>query len=405
MKNLRADFPILQKKINDYPLVYLDSASASQKPQHVVDALVRFYTNDNANVGRGLYFLAEKATQEYEYARSKVAHFIGVRSEEIVFTSGTTASINFIATGWGFEHIQKGDEILLTEMEHHSNLVPWQQIAQKKGAVLKFIPVKQNGVLDLEYLLHLITNKTKLVSVVYTSNALGITNNVDAIIQAAHAVGAKVFLDAPQTVPHKKIDVTTLNCDFLAFSSQKMLGPTGLGILYIKKELQDEVLPYQFGGGMVFSVDWHTAIFTKAPYKFEAGSPPIAQVIGLGAAINYLNNNVDFDELQKHEATLCAQLIDGLQKIRGITILGPMEELKKSGHIVSFVVDGVHAHDVAAYLNQYGICVRAGHHCTQPLHKKLGITASVRVSFYLYNTPQEVDFLLAKLSDLVSLFS
>lgn len=401
MKNLRADFPILQQKINNQPLVYFDSAATSHKPQRVIDAIVDFYTRYNANVGRGIHSLAEQATSSYEDARETIADFIGAQPEEIIFTRGTTEGINFVAATWAMQNIKSGDEILLTEMEHHSNLLPWQQVAQKTGALLKFIPVTDDGLLDVQKLPDLLSAKTKLVSVVHVSNALGTHNDVELIVREAQKAGAKVLIDAAQSVPHQKTDVKKLGCDFLVFSGHKILGPTGIGVLYIKSALHDKILPYQCGGGMIFSAGLQKSTFLPAPQKFEAGTPAIGQAVGLAAAIDYINKEVDFNQLKKHEAQLCTQLINGLQNINGITTLGPQDQLKKRGHLVSFTVDGIHPHDVAAYLNQYGICVRAGHHCTQPLHNKLGISASVRASFYIYNTAQEVDFLLEKLKQLV----
>jgi len=394
MKTLRKDFPIFKQKINGHPLIYFDNAATSQKPQTVIDALSRFYLEQNNNIHRSVYAFGEQATTLYEDARASVADFINAQTDEVVFTKGTTEGINFIASTWATQHLKKGDEILLTEMEHHSNLVPWQQLAHTHGVQLKFIPVLPDGTLDLKKLPQLITKKTKLVAVVHVSNALGTRNDIETIIQAAQAAGARVLIDAAQSAPHQKIDVKKIKCDFLVFSGHKMLGPTGIGVLFIKKELHDQVNPYQFGGGMIYEADFHHATFLDAPHKFEAGTPPIAQAIGLGAAIDYFNKHISFDELQKHEAALCAQLINGLVPYKKITILGPIEQLKKSGHLMSFAIDGIHAHDVAAHLSNYGICVRAGHHCAQPLAKKLDVTASVRVSFYLYNSEQEVEKLL-----------
>jgi cysteine desulfurase/selenocysteine lyase len=345
--------------------------------------------------------LAENTTQQYELTREKVAQFINAKqSSEIIFVAGATAGINFVASTWGQMHIQKDDEIILTELEHHSNLVPWQQLALKKEAKLKFIPVTQDGYVDVSDLDSIITKKTKLVAINHVSNALGTHVAVEPIIKAARAVGAQVLLDSCQAVPHMRVDVQKLDCDFLVFSGHKMLAPTGVGVLYIKKEMQHEVPPYQFGGGMVLEAEYTHATWVQPPQKYEAGTPPIAQVIGLGAALDYLNEQVNFDELQKHEAQLCAQLIDGLQTIKGARILGPIEELKKSGHLVSFTIDGYHPHDIAAYLDRFGICVRAGHYCAQPLAKKLDIDSSVRISFYLYNSPDDVDAILQRLQSL-----
>ena len=394
MKVLAKDFPILKQKINGHPLIYFDNAATSQKPQQVIDALTKYYSEQNNNIHRSVYTFGEQATTLYENARRTVADFINADPEEIVFTKGTTESINFIAGTWALQYIKKGDEIVLTQMEHHSNLIPWQQCALKNGAQIKYIPITSNGTLKLDQLPTIIGTKTKLVSAVHVSNALGTHNDIAAIIKAAHDVNARVLIDAAQSVPHQKIDVKKIKCDFLVFSGHKMLGPTGIGVLYIKKELHHHINPYQFGGGMVYEADFQHATFLNAPHKFEAGTPPIAGAIGLAAAIEYLIKNILFQDLQKHQADLCTQLIDGLSKHKKITILGPIEQLKKSGHLVSFTIDGIHAHDVAAHLSDYGICVRAGHHCAQPLAKEMGVTASVRASFYLYNTQEEVEKLL-----------
>ncbi len=401
-KKLRADFPILQQKVNGYPLIACDNASTSHKPQSVIDAMVQFYTTTNANIYRGIHLFAEQATQQYENARKKVANFIGADSEEVIFTRGCTSSINFVAATWADQNIQAGDEIVVTELEHHANLIPWQRLAQKKSAVLKFIPIFPDGSVDLSCLDSIITHKTKLVSVIHVSNAVGTHVDVATIIRRAHAVGARVLIDAAQSAPHQKINVHELDCDFLVFSGHKLLGPTGIGVLYIKKELHDEVPPYEVGGGMVANVDCTHATWAAAPQKFEAGTPPIAQAIGLGAAVDYLQVHIKFDELIAYEAQLCTRLIDGLSEIAGVRILGPISELKEKGHVVSFLVEGYHSHDVAAFLDSRGISVRAGHHCAQPFAKKLGYDASVRVSFYFYNTLEEVDAIIVAMRELVS---
>lgn len=400
-KKLRVDFPILTQKVNGHPLIACDNASTAHKPQSVIDAIVRFYTTTNANIYRGIHLFAEQATQMYEDARKKVAFFIGAHPEEIVFTRGCTSGINFVAATWAEDNIKEGDEIVLTELEHHSNLLPWQRIAQKNGAILKFIPIFPDGTVDLSQLDSIITHKTKLVSVIHVSNAVGTHVDIVTIIKHAQQVGARVLIDAAQSVPHQKINVHELGCDFLVFSGHKLLGPTGIGVLYIKKELHDQIPPYEVGGGMVEDADCFHATWSPAPQKFEAGTPPIAQAIGLGAAIDYLQTHINFDELIEYEAQLCAKLIDGLSEIKGVKILGPIQELKKQGHVVSFLVDGYHSHDVAAFLDKRGISVRAGHHCAQPFAKKLGYDASVRVSFYFYNTPEEVDVIIAAVNELV----
>ena len=400
-ESLRKDFPILTHKVHGHPLVYCDNAATAQKPQQVIDAVVQFYTTSNANVYRGIHSFAESATQQYEKARSTVATFINALPEEVVFTHGCTASINFVAATWADQHIQSGDEIVITELEHHANLIPWQRLAYKKGAILKFIPVLPDGVLDLSFLDQIITKKTKLVSVIDVSNAVGTHNDIQAIIARAKSVGARVLIDAAQSVAHQKIDVQALGCDFLAFSGHKLMGPTGIGVLFIKKELHEQVPPYEVGGGMVAQVDFLNATWARPPHKFEAGTPPIAQAIGLGAAIDYINAHINFDELQAYEAQLCTRLIDGLSLMPKIRILGPVAQLKQKGHLVSFLVDGTHSHDVAAFLDLQGIAVRAGHHCAQPFAAKLGYDASVRVSFSFYNSIDDVDRILGALRHLL----
>ncbi len=401
MKNLRDDFPIFKEKINGYPLIYLDSGATSQRPKQVIDKLVEFYSRFNSNIHRSVHAFSEQATGMFEEVRQKMADFIGAEDAgEIIFTRGTTESLNFVAATWGREHIKPGDEILVTEMEHHANLIPWQQVAKKNGATLKFIPINEDGSLDLSNLSNLITDKTKLVAITHASNVLGTHVDVSKIAKEARKVGATIVVDAAQSSPHQKLDVKELDCDFLAFSGHKMLAPTGIGVLYIKKDIQETIPPYHFGGGMVFEVDYDKASWQMPPYKFESGTPAIAQVVGLGAAIDYYNDNIDFDEIEKHEAQLTKQAIEGLEQIERVRILGPIEQLKKSGHLVTFVVDDLHSHDVAAYLSNFGVCTRAGHHCAQPLAKKLGVISSVRASFMFYNTPQEVDVFLKTMNDM-----
>lgn len=403
MKNIRSDFPILSKLVDNKPLIYLDNAATTQKPQQVIDAIVDFYTTHNANVGRSTHKLGEQATTMYERARATVAHFINARDvSEIVFTSGSTESINIIAAAWGRAHITAGDEIVISELEHHANLLTWQQLAQQVGAQLRYIPVSTvSYALDLTGLSNLITEKTKLVAVSQVSNFFGSQQDVYAITARAHAVGAKVLIDAAQSVGHQVVDVQKLQPDFLAFSGHKMFGPTGIGVLYVAASLHGQMIPYHVGGGMVYEADWHTATFLPMPHRLEAGTPAIAQAVGLAAAITYINEHIDFEALQRHESALCARVIDGLQAFDRITILGPIDQLRSIGHLLSFMVDGIHAHDVAAYLSECGIAVRAGHHCAQPLTKKLGVLASIRVSFHAYNTMREVDQFLTVMRELL----
>jgi cysteine desulfurase / selenocysteine lyase len=388
MKNVRNDFPIFKAHKD---LIYFDNASTSQKPKAVIDTISHFYSQENAPIKRGMYALAEHATELYEGAREIIANFINAHPEEIIFTSGATEGINFIAAAWGQNHIVAGDEIVITQLEHHANILPWQRLSEKSGVVVRFIPVDNFGKLDLENLDRIITEKTKLVSFLTVSNALGSHVDCVPIISRARQVGAKVLLDVCQSITHQKLDVKKMDCDFLVFSGHKILGPTGVGVLFIRKELQPEIPPYQVGGGIVFEATYEKTRFLEPPQCYEPGTPPIAQVIGLGRAIQYLNENVDIHELQTHEAALCARAIEGLKEINAIRILGPIEELKKKGHLVSFVHEKYHFHDIGAYLDQNGICVRTGHYCAQPLARKLGIDGSIRISFYLYNTPEEVD--------------
>ncbi len=385
-----SDFPLL----TNYPnLCYFDNASTTQKPQAMLDALNHFYTYENANTYRGIYELGELATERYESARTTVAQFLNAaHSSEIIFTRGTTEGINFVADAWARRVLKSGDEIVITELEHHANWLPWQRLAQEHGIILKVIPVLQDGTLDMLKAQELITSNTKLVTVTWISNAVGTHVPVETLVQYAHAVGAKILIDAAQAVAHLPIDVQKLNTDFLVFSGHKIGGPTGVGIVYIKKELHDAVEPYQVGGGMVLHVG-PPSQWLPAPHKFEAGTPPIAQAIGLGAAITYMRKNIDYTRLQIHEASLCARLIERLSRHKTIRILGPREQLMTHGHLVSFVISGMHAHDVAAYCAHYNICVRAGHHCAQPLAKALGYDASVRASFYAYNTIDQVNTL------------
>ncbi len=396
MKNIKKDFPLLMAQESSY----LDSASTTQKPQHVIDAVVNSYTKYNANPGRGIYDLAEQATKEYEDARKAVAEFIGAQPSEIIFVRGATEGINYIAHGWARDHLKKGDEIVLSQLEHHANLLPWQRIAKETGAELVFIPILQNGMLDMKAAEKLITPNTKLVAITHESNVIGTPVDVTAITKRAHAVGARVLVDACQSVPHKKVDVKKIGCDFLTFSGHKMLGPTGIGVLYIKKDVQDEMQPLSLGGGSVREVAWNSHTLADAPEKFEAGSPSLAQVVGLHAAVNYLQKNAPFDQLKQHEADLTAYAISELEKLPYVKVYGPLEILKKEGHSVTFTVDGMHAHDVAAYLNQQGVQVRAGHFCAQPLARLLGYDAAIRASFYCYTQKKDIEKLVAAIQSI-----
>lgn len=392
MKNLaelRLDFPIFDQKINNYPLIYFDSAATAQVPSDVIDAMALFYSTYKSNVDRGLYSFAEKTTANYEQARQSVARFIQALPEEIIFTGGTTDGINMVAAMWAAHQLQVGDEIIISQVEHHSNFLPWQQLAIQKKLTLTIIPIDETGHLDMRAYFAALSSKTKLVAIVQTSNILGTTNDIGSIVAAAHQVEAKVLVDAAQSVAHQKIDVTELGCDFLVFSGHKLFGPTGIGCLFMKKNIQKECQPYKFGGSMVYSAGYDESYWKNPPYCFEAGTPPIAQAIGLGAAVTYLENNVDFNVTQEHEEALAAMAAAGLQEL-GFHLLQPTD----SGHIVTFYDDDIHAHDIASYLNSYGIAVRAGNHCVQPFHEKKNIDSSVRLSFAFYNTVSEVQFFL-----------
>jgi cysteine desulfurase / selenocysteine lyase len=399
MNTIRKDFPFFSSAS---PLLYLDSAATTQKPQHVIDALAHFYAYQNAPVHRGVYALAELATELYESARHTVAQYIEAFDDEVIFTKGTTEGINFIASTWATAYLQPGDEIIISELEHHSNIVPWIRLSETKGVKLKYIAIKQDGTLNYDHYLSLLNPKTKLVSCTASSNAIGTYIDTGFIVKHAHEVGAKVLIDAAQVAGRERISIPKLKPDFLVFSGHKMLAPTGIGVLYIARELHQSIEPYQVGGGMVFSVDFHKATWLKPPRKYEAGTPPIAEAVGLAAAVNYLQKHVSFEALKIHEAQLCTRLLDGLRQMPSVRILSPLEQTIEKGHMVTFVSDTMHAHDIAAYLDQFGICVRAGNHCAQPLHKRLGVESSVRVSFYMYNTIEEVDTLVTALNKLAS---
>lgn len=396
---LRDDFPILQQTVHDgRPLVFLDNAASTQRPRQVIEVLRRVYERDYANVHRGIHTLSERATEQYEEVREKVRAFIGApHAHEVIFTPGTTAGINLVARSWGDANVREGDEILLTIMEHHSNLVPWQQLAARTGAVIKHIPITDDGRLVLDDLDSLLTERTKIVAVASISNVLGTVNPIPEITRRAHEAGAVVLVDAAQSVPHRTTDVGQLGADFLAFSGHKMLGPSGIGVLWGREELLDAMPPFLGGGSMINRVFPDHFTPAELPAKFEAGTPPIAPAIALGAAIDYLNA-VGLDAIRHHEHELARYAYEQLQSVEGLRILGPTPD-HRSG-LVSFSLEQPHAHDVAQLLDQHGIAVRAGHHCTQPLHDRLGITASTRASFYLYNTPAEVDLLAARVTEI-----
>ena len=392
---IRKDFPIFETQTHGKRLVYLDSAATSQKPRPVIDRMVRFYETENANVHRGLYELGEKATAAFEGARELCGNFIGARSSRsIIFTRGTTESVNLVRFSWGRANIEQGDEILVTEMEHHSNLIPWQHLAAETGAVLRHLPVDDEAHLRIDLLDEYITPKTKLVCVTLMSNVLGTINPVRQIADAAHAVGARILVDAAQAAPHLHLDVNDLDADFLAYSAHKMCGPTGAGVLYGREDLLEEMPPFMGGGEMIREVWSDRATYNEIPYKFEAGTPNIAQAVGMGAAVEYLDG-LDMEAVLDHETDVATYAIEQLTAI-GAKVYGPTDPSERGG-VVSFNLDEVHPHDMATILDQEGICIRAGHHCAQPLMRKLGVPATARASFYIYNTRDDVDALIAAL--------
>ncbi|MEO3943938.1 cysteine desulfurase [Gorillibacterium sp. CAU 1737] len=391
---LRKLFPILDQEVNGHPLVYLDSAATSQKPIPVLEALKAYYEHDNANVHRGVHTLGSRATDAYEGAREKVAAFLNARyTEEIIFTRGTTTAINLVAASYARSVCREGDEIVLTPIEHHSNLIPWQQAAKATGATLKYIPVQPDGSLLLEDVEATITPNTKMVALTYVSNVMGTVNPVKQIAAIAHKHGAKILVDGAQSTPHMKVDVRDLDCDFYAFSGHKMCAPTGIGCLYGKKELLEKMEPVEFGGEMIDHVDLYESTWKELPWRFEGGTPIIAGAVGLGAAIDFLQE-IGLDEIERHEHELAAYAYERLSEIDGLAIYGPSKN--RSG-LVTFNLGEVHPHDVATVLDSEGVAVRAGHHCCQPLMRWLAVTATARASFYLYNTHEDVDRLAAAL--------
>lgn len=397
------DFPILNEKVNGKRLAYLDSTATSQKPQQVIDALEDYYKRYNSNVHRGVHTLGSLATDGYEGARETVRRFIHAPYfEEIIFTRGTTASINLVAHSYGDANVEAGDEIVVTQMEHHANIVPWQQLAKRKNATLKFIPMTDSGELKLEAVKETITDKTKIVAVAHVSNVLGTINDVKSIAQIAHEHGAIISVDGAQSVPHMKVDVQDLDVDFYSFSGHKMLGPTGIGVLYGKRELLNQMEPIEFGGDMIDFVGLYESTWTDLPTKFEAGTPLIAQAIGLKAAIEYLEN-IGFDAIHAHEAEITAYAYEKMSEIEGIDIYGPDKD-KRAG-IITFNLKDVHPHDVATALDTEGVAVRAGHHCAQPLMKWLNVSSTARASFYIYNTKEDVDQLVEGLKQTKEFFT
>jgi len=395
-KDIRSYFPVLNQEVNGHPLVYLDSAATSQKPIQVIEALSKYYSFDNSNVHRGVHTLGNRATEGYEGAREKVRNFISAKStEEIIFMRGTTTAINTVAQSYGGANVQEGDEIIITYMEHHSNIIPWQQLAKQKGAVLKYVDLEEDGTLSLEKVRETITDRTKIVSIMYVSNVLGTMNPIKEITQIAHEHGAIMVVDGAQAAPHMRIDVQDLDCDFFAFSGHKMCGPTGIGVLYGKKELLDQMEPVEFGGEMIDFVGLYDSTWKELPWKFEGGTPIIAGAVGLAAAIDFLEE-IGLDEIEKHEHQLAEYAMERMSEIEGLSIYGPKDPGKRAG-IVTFNLNDVHPHDVATVLDMNGIAVRAGHHCAQPLMKWLQVTATARASFYVYNSEEDIDRLVTGL--------
>ena len=401
-KAIRDDFPILRERAHGHPLIYFDSAATSQKPRAVIEALRNFYEHDNANVHRGLHTLSSRATEAYESARRRVAEYIGAASaDEIIFTRGTTESINLAAQAWGGKFIREGDVILLTVMEHHSNLVPWQLLAERTGACLRFVPVRDDGTLELEQLSSLLTSEVKLFAFTHISNSLGTINPVTDLCQKAHAVGALTLVDAAQSAGHMPIDVRQLGCDFLAFSGHKMCGPTGIGVLYGRAGLLDSMPPWHGGGEMIVSVALEKSTFKKPPHRFEGGTPNIAGAIGLAAAIDYIEG-IERPAIFQHDSQLARYAADRLTELPGIRVFGPQEE---RGALVGFVMDVAHPHDLTTFADQYGLAMRGGHHCNQPLMRRFGVSGTTRASFYFYNTTEEIDRMIEILQRAVRFFS
>ena len=383
------DFPILEQQVNGKRLAYLDSTATSQKPKQVIDALSDYYERYNSNVHRGVHTLGSLATDGYEGARETVRRFIHAKYfEEIIFTRGTTAAINMIAHSYGDANVGEGDEIVVTQMEHHANLVPWQQLAKRQGATLKFIPMAEDGTITLEAVRETVSERTKIVAIAHVSNVLGTINDIKAIAEIAHEHGAIISVDGAQSVPHMKVDVQDLNVDFYSFSGHKMLGPTGIGVLYGKREHLNQMEPTEFGGDMIDFVDLYDSTWTDLPTKFEAGTPLIAQAIGLQAAIEYIES-IGFDAIHEHEQALTTYAYEQMSQIEGIDIYGPSKD-KRAG-IITFNLKDVHPHDVATALDTEGVAVRAGHHCAQPLMKWLNVSSTARASFYIYNTKEDID--------------
>lgn len=401
VKAIRQEFPILHQEVNGHPLVYLDSSATAQKPRSVIEAVDSYYRLNNSNVHRGVHTLGSRATEQYEGAREKVRQFICAHSAaEVIFTRGTTTAINIVAQSYARTRLEPGDEIVITPMEHHSNIIPWQQAAKATGATLKYIPLQEDGTLSLEAVRETITANTKIVAVAHVSNVLGTINPIKEIAQIAHDNGAVILVDGAQGAPHIAVDVQDLDCDFYAFSGHKMCAPTGIGVLYGKQKLLEEMEPVEFGGEMIDFVDLYDSTWKELPWKFEGGTPIIAGAIGLSAAIDFLYE-IGMDQILEHEQKLADYAMNRMKSVDGITVYGP----DKRAALVTFNLDDVHPHDVSTVLDAEGIAIRAGHHCAQPLMKWLNVTATARASFYLYNTEEEVDALVAGLLKTKEFFS
>ncbi|MCM3455924.1 cysteine desulfurase [Heyndrickxia oleronia] len=403
-KEIRKLFPILDQEVNGHPLVYLDSAATSQKPYSVIEAINKYYQEDNSNVHRGVHTLGTRATDKYEGAREKVRRFINASStSEVIFTRGTTTSINTIANSFGRDNVKEGDEIVISYMEHHSNLIPWQQLAKRNHATLKYVPMQEDGTITLEDVRNTVTSKTKIVAIMHVSNVLGTINPIKEITKIAHDNGAFMVVDGAQSTPHLKVDVQDLDCDFYAFSGHKMCGPTGIGVLYGKKQLLENMEPIEFGGEMIDFVDLYDSTWKELPWKFEGGTPIIAGAIGLGAAIDFLEE-IGMENILNHEHHLGEYALNRLKEIDGLSVYGPLNPMARAG-VVTFNLDDVHPHDLATVLDAEGIAVRAGHHCAQPLMKWLKVSATARASFYLYNTEEDIDRFIAGLLKTKEYFS
>ena len=405
IEEIRGDFPVLSRRVrDDKKLVYLDNAATTQKPNQVIDAITEYYQNHNSNIHRAVHALAEESTEAFEATRDKIAKFLNIQNrEEIVFVKGTTEAINLVSHAWGRDNVQKGDIVVTTEYEHHSNIVPWQILTQETGADLKYIDIDENGELMLEQLdEYLATGKVKLVAISHVSNVLGTITDVKEVITKCKNVGAKILIDGAQAVPHMKVDIGNLGCDFYAFSAHKMLGPTGVGVLWAKKELLEKMRPFQGGGDMIREVHKYETTYNDLPYKFEAGTPNVADVICFSAAIDYLTK-IGMDNVRNHEIELTKYALEKMSKVKGLVIYGP-KDYEKQGGVISFNFEDVHPHDVATIVDKNGVAIRSGHHCAQVLMEKLNVAATNRASFYIYTTMKEVDTLIDSLEEVAKVF-